>query len=128
MEFVFDSSKKGLETVMKDYQVQAMKAVWKTGEKGIISKNVWVRVNETIMEKGESISRASIINFLNKMADKGILTLTEEPGKGGYHRVYFPAFDEKSFKELIAKHIIEKLLKEFTVETENVIFKIMEQT
>ena len=128
MEFVFDSSKKGLETVMMDYQVLAMKVLWETGEKGAISKTIWVRVNEILIKKEESISRASIINFLNKMADKGILTLTEEPGKGGYHRVYFPAFDEKSFKELIAKHIIEKLLKEFTVETENVIFKIMEQT
>ena len=126
MEFVFDSSKKGLETVMKDYQVLAMKAVWEKGEKGVTSGEVWVHINEILLKKEKSISRASTINFLNKMADKGILTFTEEPGKGGYHRVYFPAFDEESFKELIAKHIIEKLLKEFTVETENVLFKIME--
>lgn len=109
--YVFDLSYDGLETVMKEYQILAMKFLWETGEKGAISKKVWLSVNEIMRKRGESISRASIINFLNSMVDKDALTFTERSGKGGYHRVYFPAFDEDSFKRHIADKVISKLLE-----------------
>ncbi len=108
---VFDSTKDDLETVMRDYQALAMNVLWETGEKGITSSQVWVHINEILMKKGESISRASTINFLNNMVDKGIVTFIEKSGKGGYHRVYFPALDEESFKRSIADTVISKLLE-----------------
>ncbi len=120
---VFDTTKDDLETVMRDYQALALKFLWEKGEKGTISKNVWVRVNEILIEKGESISRASIINFLNNMVDKDVLTFTEESGKGGYHRVYFPAFDEESFKRHIADTVISKLLEIWPEEARAVILE-----
>lgn len=113
MGFVFDTSEKGLETVMKDYQEMAMRFLWERGEEGSISRDAWVHVNKILGEKGKTISRASIINFLNEMVDEGILNYIERTGKGGYHRVYFHAFDEVSFKEYLVEKIIKKLIKEF---------------
>jgi len=109
MWIVFDTSKQGLETVMRDYQEMAMRFLWERGEEGTISKDVWLHVNKLLMEEGRSISRASIINFLNDMVDADVLNYREEPGKGGYHRVYFPTFDEEGFKRYVTKTVISKL-------------------
>jgi len=128
MGFVFDSTKKGLETLMKDYQEIAMRFLWERGEEGTISKDIWLHVNKILLKRGESISRASIINSMNDMVEKGIFNYYERSGKGGYHRVYSPVFDEAGFKEHIARQIIEKLLKEFPDETNKAILKIMDKT
>ena len=79
------------------------------GEEGAISREIWLHVNKILLEKGRSVSRASIINFANEMVDMGVLNYTEKPGKGGYHRVYSPAFDEEGFKRHVAKAVISKL-------------------
>ena len=127
MGFIFDPSKKGLETVMKDYQVLTMKCLWERGEEGTPSGKAWVEVNKTLLEMGTSKSRASIIFFLQDMVDQGILKYWERSGKGGYHRVYTPSYDEAGLKEFIATQLIEKLLEEFPDETKKAIRKIMEK-
>jgi len=87
----------------------AMRFLWGSGKEGAISREIWLHVNKLLMEKGRSVSRASIINFANAMVDAGVLNYTEKPGKGGYHRVYSPAFDEEGFKLHVAKTVISKL-------------------
>ena len=57
----------------------------------------------------KSISRASIINFLNDLADEDIVSFEEATGKGGYHRVYSPAMPWIKFEELIVDRFVEKL-------------------
>ncbi len=125
MGFVFDSSEKGLGIIMREYQVASMRFLWERGEEGAISREVWVEVNKALIEEEKSISRASIINFLNAMVDEGVLKYSEESGKGGYHRVYYSVFDEVGFKEHIATLFVRKLLKEFPDEAETVLFKIV---
>ena len=109
MWIVFNTSKQGLETVMKDYRVMVMRFLWEKCEEGVISREAWLHANKLLMEKGRSISRASIINFMNDMVDVGIFKYTEKSGKGGYHRVYFPAFDEEEFKRHVARTVMSKL-------------------
>ena len=115
--FVFDTSKDDFETVMRGYHALAMKFLWEKGERGVTTGETWVHVNKILMEKKESISRASIIQFLSKIEEKGLATFIEKPGKGGYHRVYFPAYDEESFRRSIADKVISKLLEIWPEET-----------
>jgi len=124
MEFVFDTSKKGLETVMKDYEAICMSFIWETGEEGVTTSKAWLNVNKVLMEEEKTISRASIIKYLNNMFEKGILRYISKPGKGGYHRVYYPVYDEAEFKEHIARQIIENLMTEFPEETDTALLKI----
>jgi len=81
MGIVFDTREDGLRTVMKDYQEMSLRFVWSSGERGVSSSEAWLNVNK---EFGglSSISRASIINFLNAMVDEGALSYTEITGKG----------------------------------------------
>jgi len=94
---------------MKDYQEMVMRFLWERGEEGAISRDAWLHVNKLLGEKGRTVSRASIINFMNDMVDAGVFTYSERTGKGGYHRVYFPAYDEKGFKMHVAKTSISKM-------------------
>ena len=109
--WVFDTSNDGLGTVMKEYEEIAMRILWETDEENMKSQVVWLQVNKILMEEDKSISRASIINFLNDMVDAGVLEFEERSGKGGYHRVYSAAFDEEGFKRHMVETVISKLLE-----------------
>ena len=116
MTLIFDPEGDGLAKVLKDYQIEALRIVWAKEEEGVISREVWQHVNEALIGV-RTISRASIINFLNSMVDEGVLDYRRESGKGGYHRVYFPKMDERSFKKYIVETVINSLLRDFPEET-----------
>ena len=73
-----------------------------------------------MLGENRSVSRASIINFLNRMVDEGVLNYVEESGKDGFHRVYSPRLDESGFAEELAKSIILSLARDFPDETRKV--------
>ncbi len=126
MGIKFDTEKTGLEMLYKPYQVIALRALWERGGMGIISREAWVQVNKVLIEQGKSISRASIIFFLDDMIEDGFATYTSKSGKGGYHRVYAPVQKNKAeFLEEVSKRIVEKLLEAFPVAAHNAIIKIM---
>jgi len=109
---VFDTREEGLRTVVKDYQEVALRYLWSLDGGGASSRDVWVNVNKDLMGKS-TISRASIINFLNLMVDEGALVYTETTGKGGHRRIYSAKYDESGSKRYMAKKIISKLLREY---------------
>ena len=121
--WVFDTSKDGLGTVLTEYGEIAMRILWETNEENMKSQVVWLQVNKILMEEDKSISRASIINFLNDMVDVGVLEYEERTGKGGYHRVYSPAFDEEGFKRHMVETMISKLLEIWPEEARAVLLK-----
>ncbi len=119
MTLIFNPYNDGLAKVFKDWQEEAVKFVWEVGDQGAISREVWLKVNERLV--GKTISRASIINFLNAMVDEGILDYDDRTGKGGYHRAYRPKLDEPAFKKHVAQIMISSLMKDYPKETREVI-------
>jgi len=119
MDLVFDPKADGLSKVLRDYQEEALRIVWES-EQGVNSRSVWLHVNEAFGGK-KTISRASIINFLNAMVDEGFLDYEARSGKGGYHRVYHPKLDEGGFKKAIAESVISSLMRDFPEETNEVL-------
>lgn len=116
MTLTFDPAGEGLAKVLKDYQIEALKLVWANGDDGAISKEAWQHVNE-VLKDTKTISRASIINFLNAMVDEGVLNYEEETCKGGSRRRYYPRLDERGFKKHIATVVIKSLIRDFPEET-----------
>jgi predicted transcriptional regulator len=124
MTLTFDPAEEGLAKVLNDYQIEALKLVWEKGEEGATSNEVCQHVNEVL--KGiKTVSRASIINFLNAMVDEGVLSYKEESGKGGYHRVYSPKLTERGFKKHIARMVISSLIKDFPEETNETLSELI---
>ena len=79
----------------------------------------WQKANQAL--EGETISRASVINFLEDMREMGVLTGEERTGKGGHQWVYYPAMDEKGFKRFIVEKMIAPLRANFPEETKEVL-------
>ena len=119
MTLIFNADSEGLRKVFRDYQEEALRLVWNRGSEGVISREVWNQVNQNL--DGKTISRASIINFLNSLVDEGVLDFEERTGKGGYHRVYRPRLDENEFKKYLAETVISSLMKDFPNETMEVV-------
>ena len=114
MPLQLNTGKTSLAMFFKDYQVESLRYLWRIQPEGANSRSVWTNVNESIQG---SISRASVINYLNAMVDESLLTYTETTGKGGIQRVYSTKYGETEFKQHIAGLIITKLLKEYPRET-----------
>ena len=105
----YDASEKGLRAVLKDYQEIALRVIWATPG-GLGSKAVLDRVNAEL--KPNTISRASVINFLESMREAGVLKGDEKTGKGGHRWIYSPSMNEAQFKQHIARSILESLLRD----------------
>jgi len=119
MNLMFDPKAEGLSKVLRDYQEEALRFVWRS-EQGVNSRSVWFHVNEAFGGV-QTISRASIINFLNSMVDEGVLDYEDRTGKGGHHRMYLPKLDESGFKKAVAKSVISSLMRDFPDETNEVL-------
>lgn len=116
MPIVLNPSKDGFEKVLRDYQIEALKMVWDNPDKGVTSREVYAYVNKAL-EGVRTVSRASIINFLNAMCDDNVLNYEEETCKGGMRRKYFPGLDEEGFKKYIARTVFDSLAKDFPDQT-----------
>jgi hypothetical protein len=115
---VYDTSRVGLEAVLRVWQLKALQVLWSSPE-GAKTFTVWEKVNQTL--GGETISRASIINFLEAMRVTGVLSGVEETGKGGYHWVYSPTLDEAGFKQFIVDTLLGRLMSEFPDEVKGAV-------
>ncbi len=116
MPFTIDPDKTGFEKVLRDYQIEALRMVWDDDPEGVTSREVYQHVNKQL-EGVRTISRASIINFLNAMCDEGVVNYVEETCKGGTRRKYSTGLDEEGLKKYIAKSVLESLLKDFPDQT-----------
>ncbi|HIH87805.1 TPA: hypothetical protein HA344_01180 [Candidatus Bathyarchaeota archaeon] len=119
LTIVIDPSKEGLEKVLRDYQIEALQIIWNSDNKGMTSREVYQAVNRSLGNK--TISRASIINFLNDMCEEGVLKFEEETCKGGTRRKYFTGLDEVGFKKHVAKVVFKSLMRDFPVQTKEAV-------
>ena len=123
MTLTIDTANDGLAMVLKDYQEVALHYLWRIDGKGASSRDVWMQVNDDLAGK-RTISRASIINFLNSMVDEGVLNYTEITGKGGHRRIYSAKYNEAEFKQYVAKVVLKNLLRDFPDETRKVMSEV----
>ena len=108
----------GLSMFFRDYQQIALQCLWEA-DGGKSSREVWEYVNKNL-EIG-SISRASIINFLNSMVDDDMLDYETTTGKGGHRRIYHKKYSQSEFKQKLTEITINALLKSFPEETKKII-------
>ena len=71
--------------------------------------------------EGKSISRASVIFYLNRMVDEGVLVFRVGTGKGGKHRIYITKLDESGYKKYIVRTLLDSVSKDYPKETEEVL-------
>ena len=112
LEFTLDPTMEGLNKIHSEYEELALQTLWNLGEEGANSRKVWDTVCNNLSE-GNSISRASIIFFLNRMVEQGVLSFRDATGKGGHQKIYYPILDRQEYITQIAKTCIQSMLKDF---------------
>ena len=118
--FKFNPAETGLRKTLREYEEIALRYIWSLGEEGAGSGKAWEHVNKELGE-GKSISRASIIFYLNRMVDEGVLGFKDATGKGGHHRIYITKLDESGYKKYIVKTLLDSVAKDYPKETEEVL-------
>jgi len=106
-----DTAKSGLEAVFREYEMQALDHLFSV-EKPTNSGKVWTWINEGSkwgQEPGNSISRASVIMFLNRLVDEDLLTWEDATGKGGHHRIYTMKLSRPEFTRKVIDKFLETL-------------------
>lgn len=103
-----DTKEAGLRKVFKEYEIVGIEYLFSVSEP-VGSGKVWTWINEGSkwgQIPGNSISRATVINFLNRLVDEDLLTWKDATGKGGHHRLYEMELSRQEF----AKKVIEKFV------------------
>jgi predicted transcriptional regulator len=118
--FKLDPSQQGLRKTLKEYEELALRYIWENGEEGATSAPTWRTVNERLGE-GKTISRASIINFLNRMVDQGVLSWRDATGKGGHHRIYQTNLHEKEYRKHVLRTVLKSMMEDFPQQTKEVL-------
>lgn len=88
----FDLNEKGLLRIFRDWQVKALEYMWRVDNIPVKTVDVWTHLEDihAVADPNalKSVSRASVINFLNQMVDEKLMTFDFGTGKGGAHRIY----------------------------------------
>ena len=121
MWIVFDTKKEGLQTLLKPWQEAALRFIWGRGGEPATSRDVWVHV-----ARSTGISRASVINFLRRMAGEGVLNEEFQTCKGGTQGLYTPALDEEVFRLHVARTVISKLAEVFPEASREAMKKVLQ--
>jgi len=111
----------GLRKVLREWQEVAMNIVWDATKNhkddrsytGISSREAWEETNKELNLMGDSISRASVINFLNAMCDYNVLLFEEESCKGGGRRRYRSSSDKAGFMRKVIEDTIESFQEDY---------------
>jgi hypothetical protein len=103
-----DTTRRGIEAVFRSYQWEIITEIQKD-EKAWTTKEMYIHVND----KGNKISRASVINFLELLALNGIVTRTEKSGKGGMKGVFSKHLDYPQLVSRITNDLILTLIEAF---------------
>ena len=118
--FKFNPAETGLRKTLREYEEITLRYIWSTGDEGAGSGKTWEHTNKEL-EEGKSISRASIIFYLNRMVEEGVLGFRVATGKGGKHRIYVTKLDESGYKKYIVRTLLESVSKDYPNETEEVL-------
>lgn len=100
----------------RPYEIIGWDVIWNSPE-AMGSGAVWKKVNYEL-GPDDSISRASIIFFLNREVDKGFMAWKDATGKGGHHRLYSPLVDLKGLTLQISRVMSEKV-RDLLIEAKN---------
>lgn len=103
-----DTTKTGIEAVLKPYQYGIITHILDIKE-GITSYEMHAQLEF----QGYTVSRASVINYLKKLAEFGIIGRKEETGKGGYHGVYSAKLTFEEILTQIVTSAMDTLLAAF---------------
>jgi predicted transcriptional regulator len=104
-----NTKEKGRRAIWREYEQIAIDYLYEEGTpQG--SGPVFHATLKELMIQEKSISRASIIFFLNRLRDQKLVEYTEGTGKGGHHGLYHAHLTREEFEARVMETILESAL------------------
>ena len=125
-----EPGEQGLRKVLREWQEIVMTLVWEETKRckdrkdwtGVSSREAWDGANAELNMRGDkTISRASVINFLNDMSDYNVLLYNEESCKGGGRRRYVASSDMAGFVRKVIEDVLESFQNDYPAEVYEVV-------
>ena len=103
----------GLYALFKPHEAEILKQLWKVARSHKNAKGS-AYIYQWLVANAHKIgitykSRATVINFLNRLVDEGVLGWKDATGKGGHHRLYYVKRNRANFENYARKTIAAKL-------------------
>ena len=119
-KFVFDAFQPGFRKMLREHEEVALRFFWDEKAENVSSGDVLLYVNKKL-EGGKSISRTTISNFLQDMADEGVLNPRRVSGKGGHYNIYTQKLNEKEYIKQVIRTLFDSLMRDFPEETKEIL-------
>ena len=74
--------------------------------KQFTTKQIWDQVCKNLEKR---VSRATVYHFLDELAKKEIISFETGTGRGGLRILFYSQHNEKEFKELMARNLIQSV-------------------
>jgi len=98
-----DLSKKGYNRIFSDWQKAIIDLLVESNPDSYLSREV----HENLLKQGITISRASVINYLDFLVEKKVCGYEETTGKGGHFRLYIIPYEWEELKTKIFVELFE---------------------
>ncbi len=106
-----------LSAIFKDWQVKALACIPNDHGEPVGTKYVWEQTNNHLQKESDnavqSISRASVINFLEKLHEMDLIVGVLCTGKGGKRYNYKYHSNRDLFNEQVSAKLIGSLVEEY---------------
>ncbi len=109
-----DTSKMGLSKFFRDHELEVLRVFWETPGQVHTSKDVWEAVNKRLNE--ESVSRATIINFLESVAEMGLIERDTDTCRGGHRGLYVNFKTEIDVQKLLIERLFRDIQRDFSLD------------
>ncbi len=100
-----DTTKKGIEAVMKPYQFEIISHLLELREPMGTR-----RMHAYLEEEGVKVSRASVIIFMKLLAAEGIVNVEDRTGKGGYAQYYSKKLNLEEILTQLVNSVLDAIL------------------
>ena len=101
-----DTSKKGIETVFRPWQNEAVNLLVEAHEEHSSAEMLF-----RLTKQDFNISRASVINFMNGLVLLKLVIYREVTGKGGFRGIYKISRTRAEFNDKIENIFLDKMLE-----------------
>lgn len=98
----------GLSMFFKPYEVLGWDRVWNASESEPVGSFEVFKHITFGLGPGKTISRASVVFFLNRQVDLKFMGWKDATGKGGHRRLYYPLVNMTELTLAISRRMAEK--------------------
>ncbi len=107
-----DTSKNGLEKFFKPHEIIILQILWEKPGTIHTSRDIWNEVNTRL--KRDTLSRATVINFLDSMSQLGLVEKEVETCRGGRRGLYKINKTEEEIKRLLLIMLYKDVVKDYS--------------